>query len=121
MWNKPLFALRPGRPAYGAKSALSPEEAQQSRRIAQEIVLFFKGRYRPIMKQWEKDMREASRQQNFERAAVLRDHLEALQHLHERVTVRQIDVSDVESHVDRSRAITDLQNALAVEHAARTD
>ena len=114
LWNRPLFALRPGRSAYGRKDPFTPDETQKARRIAQEIILFFKGRYRPLLKQWEKEMREASARQDFERAATLRDHLEALQHLHERVTVRQIDVSDVESHVDKSRAITDLQNALGI-------
>lgn len=112
LWDKPLFALRPGRSAYGSNSELTADEIRERKRIAEEMVLFFKGQYRPLMRQWEKEMRQASAQQDYERAAVLRDHLEALQHLHERVTVRQIDISDVESHVDRSRAITDLQSAL---------
>jgi excinuclease ABC subunit C len=114
LWNKPLFALRPGRPAFGPKSAMTPEEAQQCRRIAHEIVLFFRGKYRPLMKLWEKEMKEAAANQDYERAGVLRDHLEALEHLHERVTVRQINRADVETHVDRSRAVTDLQNALGL-------
>ena len=57
-------------------------------------------------------MADASGQRDYERAAALRDNLAALEHMRERVTVRQIDPSDVETHVDRSRAVTDLQNAL---------
>src|SRR5258708_11527692 len=112
LWNKRVFALRPGRTDFGSKNSRSPDEIKQCRRIAHEIELFFRGRYKPLLKQWEKEMRQASAQRDYERAAVLRDHLQALEHLQERVTVRQIDPSEVASHVDRSRAITDLQNAL---------
>jgi excinuclease ABC subunit C len=115
LWNKPLFALRPGR-VHDDSHPMSSGELQQCRRIAQEIELFFRGRYAPLQKKWENEMKGAALQQNYERAAELRDHLAALQHIHERVTVRQIDIADVESHVDRSRAITDLQKSMNLSH-----
>src|SRR5207237_417354 len=114
LWNKRLFAVRPGRSDFGPKNPPSPGELQQCRRIAREVELFFRGRYRPLLKQWKKDMQKASARQDYERAAELRDHIEALEHVGERVTVRQIDPAEVESHVDRSRAVSELQNALAL-------
>jgi excinuclease ABC subunit C len=111
LWNKPLFALRPGR-SHTQKNPVTPEDHQHCRQIAKEIELFFRGRFRPLQTQWEKEMKSASVRQDYERAAQLRDNLQAITHVHERVTVRQIEIADVESHVDRSRAITDLQKAL---------
>jgi excinuclease ABC subunit C len=114
LWDKPLFAIRPGRAAYGARSQFTAEESAQCRRIAQEIILFFRGHYKPLLKKWREEMAMASQALDYERAAQLRDNLEAIEHMHERVTVRQVNVEEIESHVDRTRAITDLQKALGM-------
>ena len=82
------------------------------RRLARQADLFLRGNFKPLVDAWQKEMKEASGLQNYERAGQLRDNLAALQHMEERVTVRQIDLSDVLDRVDRSRAITDLQKAL---------
>jgi len=82
------------------------------RSIAQDAELFFQGRYKPLLETWAREMKEASQSRNYERAAQLRDNLSALEHMAERVTVRQVDLEDVIDRVDRSRAITDLQKAL---------
>ncbi len=84
------------------------------RQLAKEAELFFRGRYRPLLSEWEKDMKAASANQDYERAAKLRDNLAGLQHLEERVTVRQINVSDALNRVDHSRAITELQKTLGL-------
>src|SRR4029077_16797334 len=88
---------------------ISPPDYRQ---IARDAVLFFRGKYKPLFKVWENEMREASARQDYERAGQLRDNLAALQHMQERVTVRQIDLADIGTHVDRSRAISELQQAL---------
>src|SRR4029077_15238095 len=80
--------------------------------IAKEADHFFKGRYKQLTGTWEKEMKEASAGRHYERAAQLRDNLEALNHMEERVTFRRVDLQDVLHRVDRSRAITDLQKAL---------
>jgi excinuclease ABC subunit C len=133
LWKNKFFPLRPCRYDFSEKNPLSPEKIKQClyfhtkecpapcserttkniyREIAREAELFFRGRYRPLLKQWRKDMQEASARQDYERAAALRDNLQALERMQERVTVRQVDPSEVETHVDRSRATSDLQKAL---------
>jgi len=132
-WKHKYFPLRPCRYEFSEKNPLPVETAKQCwfyhtrecpapcvqriskedyRRIAQEAVLFFGGRYKSLLKQWKKEMREASARQDYERAAQLRDNLTALEHVQERVTLRRIQLTDVEGQVDRSRSVSDLQKAL---------
>jgi excinuclease ABC subunit C len=135
LWKQHMFPLRPCRYEFSEKDPLPLEKAKQClyyhtrecpapcvgritkpdyRQIAKEAELFFRGNFKPLLSTWEKEMKEASAAQNYERAGLLRDNLAALEHMDERVTVRQIDLNDVTSRVDRSRAITDLQKALAL-------
>src|SRR5262249_44969215 len=44
----------------------------------------------------------------------IRDNLAALEHMGERVTIREIHPEDVAERVDRSRAVTELQKALGL-------
>jgi len=133
LWKQHMFPLRPCRYEFSDKNPLPLEKAKQClyyhtkecpapcvgrisktdyRQIAKEAGLFFRGNFGPLEIAWQKEMKEASTAQNYERAAQLRDNLEALGHMNERVTVHQIDLSDVTDRVDRSRAITALQKAL---------
>jgi excinuclease ABC subunit C len=133
LWKQKFFPLRPCRYEFSETQPLAPTEIKgclyyhtrecpapcagriapvDYRAIAHDAANFFRGRYKPLIKDWEKEMREASARKDYERAAQLRDNLAALTHMQERLTVRKIDLEDLGTHVDRSRAITDLQKAL---------
>ncbi len=133
LWKQKFFPLRPCRYEFDEKNPLAPAVIKAClyyhtrecpapcagriapapyRVISRDAVLFFRGRYKPLLKDWEKEMRDASARKDYERAAQLRDNLAALEHMKERLTVREIDLADLGTHVDRSRAITDLQKAL---------
>jgi len=135
LWKQEMFPLRLCRYEFSEKNPLALEKAKQClyyhtkecpapcvsriskadyRQIAKDVERFLRGDFKPLMATWEKEMKEASAAQNYERAGQLRDNLAALSHIGERVTVRQIDISDVTERVDRSRAITDLQQALSL-------
>jgi len=133
LWKQHLFPLRPCRYEFSEKNPLPLVKAKHClyyhtkecpapcvariskvgyRQIAQDAKLFLRGNFKPLLATWQKEMKEASASQDYERAAQLRDNLSALQHMDERVTLRRIDLADVVDRVDRSRAITDLQKAL---------
>jgi len=133
LWKQKFFPLRPCRYEFSEADPLPFAKAKQClyyhtkecpapcvgriskpdyRLIAREADYFFRGRYKQLIGTWENEMKEASKATHYERAAQLRDNLAALNHMEERVTVRQIDLQDVLNRVDRSRAITDLQKAL---------
>ncbi len=137
IWKHQMFPLRPCRYEFTEQNSLPLEKAKHClyyhtkecpapcvgriskpdyQKIAKDTALFFKGNYKPLIETWQKEMKAASAEQNYERAALLRDNLTALDHMGERVTVREIDLSDVDvtDRVDRSRAITDLQKALGL-------
>ncbi len=133
LWKHKFFPLRPCKYEFSVAQPLPLEKAKQClyyhtrecpapcvgrvskeqyNHITANVKHFFEGHYKPLMIQWEQEMKEASKKQNYERAAQLRDNLGALQHMDERVTLRQIDIADVAGFVDMSRAVTDLQKAL---------
>lgn len=62
-------------PCRGAE-AVSPTEYDQ---MVQQITLFLEGRYHRLEKDLKKQMEEAADEEKFEKAAVLRDRLDALQ------------------------------------------
>jgi excinuclease ABC subunit C len=135
LWKQHLFPLRPCRYEFSVKNPLPIQKAKHClyyhtkecpapcvqriskndyRLLAREAELFLRGNYKPLIETWQKEMKEASAVQNFERAGQLRDNLAALEHMEERVTIRRIELTDVLDRVDRSRAITDLQKALTL-------
>jgi excinuclease ABC subunit C len=84
------------------------------RRIAEDAALFLQGRSRQLRQRLEREMRAASRRLEFERAARLRDNLSALQHMSERVRVREVMPGRVATALGSARAVTDLQEALGL-------
>lgn len=135
LWKQHLFPLRPCRYEFSEQNPLPLAKAKQClyyhtkecpapcvgriskddyRRIAAGAEQFFLGRYKPLIETWEREMKEASKTQQYERAGQLRDNVAALRHMEERVSVRRINLADVVSRVDRSRTITELQKALGL-------
>ena len=136
-WKNHIFPLRPCHFEFSEANPLPLEKAKQClyyhtkecpapcvgriskpdyRRIAEEAILFFRGKTETLSEQWNVEMKEAAARRDYERAAQLRDNLGALTHMEERVTVRKIEASEVASRTDKSRAISELQQALDLRH-----
>ena len=135
LWRSRFFPLRPCRYEFSTPAPLAPEiyktclyyhtkecpapcaqriKTEDYRNIVEEVELFFEGRHGKLLDLWEKEMREASGQKDYERAGALRDNIATLVRMGERVTFRQVVLEDVNQRVGRSRAITDLQKALSL-------
>jgi excinuclease ABC subunit C len=56
-------------------------------RVIEQVIDFLRGRLREVARHIERDMREAAASQEFEKAALLRDRLEAVRHVQERQAV----------------------------------
>jgi len=78
------------------------------------LALFLRGKYRQLEKNWEKEMAEASRQMDYEKAAELRDRLTAIQSMDEKVTVREIGPQDLPRSLDYTAKLEELKNALGL-------
>jgi excinuclease ABC subunit C len=85
-------------------------------KTAQEAEMFFRGRSKALVEKWEKEMAEASKKMDFERAGDLRDRLAAIHHVSENVAVRQVNEKNLGIYVDISRALTELKEALGLPH-----
>jgi excinuclease ABC subunit C len=71
--------------------SLAPCDDRASReeymQVIEQVVDFLSGRLREVARHIERDMREAAANQEFEKAALLRDRLEAVRHVQERQAV----------------------------------
>ncbi len=105
--SRPCEGPEPGRPSgipcldYHIKRCLAPcvgyISKEDYRALIDQIVAFLSGRYRGLERELETDMRAAAAAQEFERAAALRNRLEAVRHLMERqlATAGSVGTADV--------------------------
>lgn len=135
LWRQRLFPLRPCRWDFSEKKPLDRRKInaclyyhtrecpapcagrigkEDYRRLAAQAVLFFQGRYKKLRQALEADMKSASKTLEYEKAAQLRDNLEALAQMGERVRIRAVEAGEVGGHLDATRAVTALQGALGL-------
>lgn len=133
IWKRKLFALRPCDLELVDQQPLPFEKVRSClylhtgecpapclgrvrkdayRTIVEKARMFFEGKNSALAKTWETEMREAARALEFEKAALLRDHLRALDHLREPVTFRALREEDVQGRLRVTQALQDLQEAL---------
>lgn len=132
-WRKRLFPLRPcdleihdGQhyPYEKVKSCLylHTEECPapclgriskgEYAKIVERTRWFFEGRKNKMISAWKRDMARLSKQMKFEAAANLRDRIDTLEHMNERVTFRKMTPEMLADRVSGSRAVQDLMRAL---------
>jgi excinuclease ABC subunit C len=105
--SRPCEGREPGRPSgvpcldYHIKRCLAPcvgyISKEDYRALIDQIIAFLSGRYRGLEKELESEMRTAAAAQEFERAASLRNRLQAMRHLMERqfATAGSVGTADV--------------------------
>jgi excinuclease ABC subunit C len=57
--------------------------AEDYRKIINQLIIFLRGGKKKIIQNFSKEMKKAVKKKNFEQAAILRDKIRALNHLHE--------------------------------------
>jgi excinuclease ABC subunit C len=82
--KRPCLYYHIGRCAGPCIGAISPEEY---RALIEQIILFLEGKQERIVSRLQRDMEEAAQALNFERAAALRDQIQALQQVIEKQKV----------------------------------
>ncbi len=133
LWKQRMFPLRPcrwdfseekpldkrkitGCLYYHTKECPAPCAGKISkdayRGIGERAVLFFKGKYGDLRAEFERDMKTASKNLEYERAGQLRDNILALSQMGERVRIRAVEADQVGGHTARTQMVTDLQKAL---------
>jgi excinuclease ABC subunit C len=135
LWRQKMFPLRPCSWDFTEAKPLDPRKIKEClyyhtkecpapcagkiskddyRKIAERAVLFFKGRYKDLREEFQRDMAAASKALEYEKAAQLRDNMRALGLMGERVRVRAVEADSVGGHVAASRSVTALQQALGL-------
>ena len=105
--SRPCEGREPGRPSgvpcldYHIKRCLAPcvgyISREDYRALIDQIIAFLSGDYRGLERELEAGMRAAAAEQEFERAAAIRNRLTAMQHLMERqfATAGSVGTADV--------------------------
>jgi excinuclease ABC subunit C len=133
LWRKRLFPLRPCRYEFSEGHLLPYEKVKhclylhtgqcpapcvgkigkkEYHAIAERAALFFEGKHGDLREEWDAERKAAAESLDFERAAQLRDNLLALDHIGQRVTFRAVRPEDVQSRIDDTQALQELQKAL---------
>jgi excinuclease ABC subunit C len=137
LWRRKFFPLRPCRWDFSVDKPLDQRKIKSClyyhtrecpapcagrigkddyRLIADQAALFFAGDYGELRRRFAAEMKTASAKMEYERAAKLRDNELALASMGERVRVRAVRAQDVGGAIAASRAVTELQKALGLEH-----
>lgn len=134
-WRKKLFPLRPCRLELSEKHPLPYEKVRwclylhtgectapcmgkiskkNYSKIVKRAEWFFGGNKEKLIAQWEREMKRHSRKMEFEKAADVRDRLDAIRHIQERITFREMTESALTARVRESRSIQDLMQNLGL-------
>ena len=135
LWKQHMFPLRPCRWDFSVEKPLDKRKINAClyyhtkecpapcagriskddyRTIAERAAMFFKGKYKDLRAEFERDMKAASEALEFEKAAQLRDNMTALGLMGERIRVRAVEADDVGGHLAATRSVTALQKALSL-------
>jgi excinuclease ABC subunit C len=135
LWRRKIFPLRPCDYAFSRERPLADKKIRSClyyhtrecpapcagriapaayRRIAEDAVLFFEGRYAELKTRLGTEMRRASKALEYEAAARARDNIAALEHMGERVHYEEVRPGKVAERLDASQAVSDLQEALGL-------
>jgi len=78
------------------------------------VSLFLSGKFLELKNSWEKEMAEASRVMDYERAADLRDRLNAIAQMQEKIVIREVAAEDVMLAIGKTNALKELKEKLGL-------
>lgn len=135
IWRKKFFALRPCKlevqeghpyPYEKVKSCLYLHTKEcpapclghissvDYKKIAERARWFFSGQKSKVIEQWEKEMAAHAKKLNYEEAAAVRNRIDTLKHMDERVTFGEVTESMLDLRINESRATQDLMKGLGL-------
>lgn len=133
IWRKKIFPLRPCNYDFSLKKPLPDKKIKAClyfhtqecpapcagkisradyRHLAEKAKWFFSGRKDRLIKEWEKEMKGLSKRMNYEEAARVRDRIDTIKHIAEKVSVVELNENQLEERLGESRAVQDLRRAL---------
>jgi excinuclease ABC subunit C len=85
------------------------------RKIVEKVILFLSGKGESVLKKLKEEMEKASRELNFEKAKILRDQIQAIQSVSERVNLRQVEKQKLKA-CGMGEVLIELQKAIELEN-----
>jgi len=85
------------------------------RKIVEKVVLFLSGKGESLLKKLKEEMEKASRRLDFEKAKILRDQVQAIQSISEKVNLRQVEKQKLKA-AGMGEVLIELQKAIELEN-----
>jgi excinuclease ABC subunit C len=108
---KTCLYLHTGRCPGPCLGRVSTEEYRQN---IMGVKLFLKGRYKNLIKHWEKEMKAASAELKYEKAAELRNRITALESINEKVTLKEVKPEDLSGPLGITSDLEELKDKLGL-------
>ena len=86
--------------------------SEEYKKNLSELELFLKGKFKKLESVWQKQMKQASNNQEYEKAKDIRDRLFAIKSMAERVTVSQINIDELTRYILKTDALLELKEKL---------
>jgi excinuclease ABC subunit C len=81
-------------------------------KIVKNVKLFLNGNYEKLKKIWLKEMNESSKKLDFEKAAILRDNIQFLERMFDKIKFRQIYEQDILHKLEISNSLSEFKTVL---------
>jgi excinuclease ABC subunit C len=88
--------------------------AQAYMKNVRKVLMFLEGRYGPLKRHLEREMRASSSRLDFERAAELRNNILAIDRMFEKISIREITEAELADRIETSRALGMLKEYLGL-------
>lgn len=79
------------------------------------VELFFNGKFNKLKKGWNKQMISLSKKQEYEKAKEIRDRLFAIEALSQKVTINEINITDITDYLQNTDALQELKKILKLQ------
>jgi len=85
------------------------------RKIVDKVIMFLSGKGETLLENLREEMEKASKQLDFEKAKMLRDQIEAIQSISERINLRELERQKLKA-IGRGEALVELQKTIELEN-----
>lgn len=100
---------------YHTEQCLKPCDNMDKKKYYKNVRLiidFLKGRHKKLLDMFEKKMRDASQNYEYEQALRYRDFIYAINHIYEKITFNETDYESLKSKIDTTQMLINLKNIL---------
>lgn len=132
-WLNKVFKIRPCKINFSQKQLPKPDKVKsclyyhtglcfgpcmakissvEYKKNLKDVEAFFNGKFKKLATVWKREMLQASKKQNYEKAKEIRDRLFAIQSISQRVVINEISIEDINQYISKTDSLQELREVL---------